>query len=89
MFTTRSQKSRIAHQESIDNNVSEGLISPVLMESGVQADQDAMVVGPSDGKSPRIENNALEGLRASLKDEITSEIKILGIPKRTAKTVET
>ena len=33
--------------------------------------------GPSRPKSPRIENSLLESLRASLKDEITSEIKTL------------
>ena len=34
-------------------------------------------VNPSRPKSPRIENSFLESLRASLKDEITSEIKTL------------
>ena len=33
--------------------------------------------GPSRPKSPRIENSLLENLRASLKEEITSEIKNL------------
>ena len=34
-----------------------------------------MVAGPSNTKSPRIENSVLEILRTTLKEEITSEIK--------------
>ena len=39
--------------------------------------QDDEVAGPSKPKSPRIENSLFESLRASLKEEITSEIKNL------------
>ena len=59
------------------DNVSEGLISPVLVGQEIQVEQDVMVEGPSSAKSPRIESSILENLRASLKDEITSEIKTL------------
>ena len=38
-------------------------------------EQDILIRGPSSAKSPRKENRALEELRASLKDEITSKIK--------------
>ena len=34
-----------------------------------------MIAGPSNSKSPRIENIVLESLKASFKEEITSEIK--------------
>ena len=39
--------------------------------------QDTDVTGPSRPKSPRVENSSLESLRASLKEEITSEIENL------------
>ena len=56
--------------------VSEELVSQVLVESEVsEVNQDLIIGGPLSAKSPRIENSALESLRASLKDEITSEIK--------------
>ena len=76
MSTTRSQKRRIAQQESTEN-VSESLISPVLARDEIQTDQNILVAGPSCVKSPRVKNSALESLRASLKDEITSENKTL------------
>ena len=41
------------------------------------ASQDVNIAGPSRPKSPRIENSFVESLRASLKEEITSEIKNL------------
>ena len=39
--------------------------------------QGVVVAGPLSAKSPRIENSILEGLRASLKEEIPSEIRDL------------
>ena len=39
--------------------------------------QDVLVAGPSRAKSPMVESNALESLRASLKEEVTSEIRTL------------
>ena len=47
----------------------------LLKVSEVQANQDILMAGPSNTKSPRIENSNLENFRASLKDEIPSEIK--------------
>ena len=76
MSTTRSQKRSNTQQESAEN-VSGGVISAVLVRDEIQVDQDVMVAGPSSAKSPRIENSIFENLRASLKDEITSEIKTL------------
>ena len=76
MATTRSQIRRNNQQESIEN-VSEGLVSPIALESVCQLDQDACIAGPSNAKSPRVENSFLESLRASLKEEITSDIKNL------------
>ena len=76
MSTTRSQKRRNDQQVG-DSNVSEGFVSPILMEVPCSSDQDVVVAGPSKPKSPRIENSLLESLRASLKEEITSEIKNL------------
>ena len=74
MSTTRSQKRRNDQQES-DRNVSESFVLPIVMENPCSSDQDVEVAGPSRPKSPRIENSLLEDLRASLKEEITSEIK--------------
>ena len=71
MSTTRSQKRRNDQQEG-DRNVSEGFLSPIVMENPCSSNQDVEVAGPS-----RIENSLLENLRASLKEEITSEIKNL------------
>ena len=76
MSTTRSQKRRNNQQEVVEN-VSEGFVSPVLVENSCPLDQDVVVAGPSKPKSPRVENSVLESLRVSLKEEITSEIKSL------------
>ena len=76
MSTTRSQKRR-NDQQSTSENVSEGLISPIVVGNPCSLNQDDEVAGPSRPKSPRIENSLLESLRASLKEEITSEIKNL------------
>ena len=76
MSTTRSQKRRNNQQEVVEN-VSEGFVSPVLAENSCPLDQEIDVVGPSKPKSSRVENSALESLRVSLKEEITSEIKNL------------
>ena len=76
MSTTRSQKRRNNQQESTES-VSEGLVSPIILENVGHSEQDASIAGPSNAKSPRVENSLLESLRASLKVEITSEIKNL------------
>ena len=64
-------------QQSTGENVSESLISPIVVGNLCSSNQDDEVAGPSKPKSPRIENSLLESLRASLKEEITSEIKNL------------
>ena len=76
MSTTRSQKRRYVQQEG-DRNVSEGFVSPIVMENPCSSNQDVEVAGPSRPNLPRIENCLLENRRASLKEEITSEIKNL------------
>ena len=76
MSTTRSQKRRNNQQESTES-VSEGFVSLIMVNSSCHSDQDVNAAGPSRPKSPRIENSFLESLRASLKEEITSEIKNL------------
>ena len=62
---------------SVGESVSEGFVSPVVVENSCPLDKDVSVVGPSKPKSSRIEARFLESLRASLKEEITSEIKNL------------
>ena len=76
MSTTRSQKKRNVQQENCEN-VSESFVSPVLADNSCLLDHDADIAGPSRPKSPRVENSFLESLRASLKEEITSEIENL------------
>ena len=76
MSTTRSQKRRNNQHEAIES-VSEGFVSPVVVENSCPLEQDVSVAGPSKPKSPRVEVSFLESLRASLKEEITSEIKNL------------
>ena len=76
MSTTRSQKRRNTQQENSEN-VSEGFVSPILMENSCPLTQDVGLAGPSKSKSPRVENSALESLRTTLREEITSEVKIL------------
>ena len=76
MSTTRSQK-RKNTQRDTEDIVSEGFISPINIENSRSSNQDIDVAGPSSPKSPRIENSSLESLRASLKEENASEIKIL------------
>ena len=76
MSTTRSQKRRNNQQEVVEN-VREGFVSPVIAENFCPLDQEVDVVGPSKPKSPRVEGSFLENSRASLKEEITSQIKNL------------
>ena len=76
MSTTRSQKRR-NDQQSTSENVSEGLISPIVVGSSCSLNQDDEVAGPSRPNSPGVENSLLESLRISLKEEITSEVKKL------------
>ena len=76
MSTTRSQKRKNYQQESTES-VSEDFVSPIIVNNSCPLDKDVSVAGPSVPKSPRIENILLESLRASLKEEITSEIKNL------------
>ena len=76
MSTTRSQKRRTNQQEAIES-VSESFVSPVVVENSCPLDQDVNMAGPSKPKSPRVEGSLLESLRASLKEENTSENKNL------------
>ena len=76
MSTTRSQK-RKNNQQEINKSVSEGFISPVVVENPRSVDQDGSVAGPSKPNSPRVENSFLKSLRAFLKEKVTSEIKNL------------
>ena len=76
MSTTRSQKRKNTQQEN-NENVSEGFVSPVIIGNSCSSEQDVGVAGPSNPKSPRVENSLLDSLRISLKEEITSEIKNL------------
>ena len=76
MSTARSQKRKNNQQESTES-ASEGFVSPIVVGNPCPLDQNAIVAGPSKPKSPRIEGSFLESLRASLKEEITSEIKNL------------
>ena len=75
-MSTISQKRRNDQQESTEN-VSETINSPVLVGNADLSDQDVAIAGPSSTKYPRIENSVLEGLRASLKEKMTSEIRSL------------
>ena len=74
--STRSQKRR-NNQQGSSEIVSEIISSPILVENGESSDQDASIAGPFSAKTPRIENSVLEGLRVSLKEEITSKIRSL------------
>ena len=76
MSTTRSQKRKNTQQEN-NENVSEGFVSPVIIGNLCSSEQDVGIAGPSNPKSPSVENSLLESLRISLKEEITSEIKNL------------
>ena len=76
MSTTRSQKRKNTQRE-VDDNVSEGFVSPINMENSCLLDQNVELAGPSRPKSPRVENSFLERIRSSLKEEITSEIRAL------------
>ena len=62
-----------------EKSVSGGLVSPIILENVCHSDQDVSIAGPSSAKSPRIENNFLESLRASLKEQINSEVKNLRV----------
>ena len=89
MSTTRSQKRKNIQQENSEN-VSGGF-SRIVVENTCFSAQDVSTAGPSKPKSPRIENSLLESLRASLKEEITSEIKnlLIEFQKGNDETLET
>ena len=76
MSTTRSQKRKKNSQDNPEN-VSEMIIPTTLQVSTDLNQQDILIAGTSSAKSPRIENSVLEELRASLKDKISSERKVL------------
>ena len=76
MSTTRNQRSTNNQQENYES-ASEYLVSPIVTENNHFVDHDVRSPGPSRSKSPRVESSALESLRTSLKDEITSELKSL------------
>ena len=65
------------NQQESTKSVSEGFVSPIVLENSCPSDQDTFAAGPSRPKSPRIENGFLESLRASLKEKITSKIRTL------------
>ena len=50
--STRNQKRRIFHQEG-NENVSESMVPPILVENEIPVDQDVLIAGPSSSKSPR------------------------------------
>ena len=74
MSTTRSQKRRNNSQDNPEN-ASEVIIPTSLQVNTDLSEQNTLIAGPSSAKSPRIEKSALEELRASLKDGITSDIR--------------
>ena len=90
MSTTGSQKRKNNQQESTES-VSEGFVSSIIVGNSCLLEQDAIAAGPSKPKSPRIDGSFLESLNASLKEEITSEIKNLLVesPKRDVETAKT
>ena len=75
-MSTRGQKRKITFQGSAEN-VSENVVSPILIKNGGLREPDVMIAGPSHPKSPRNENSTLESMRASLEEELTSEFKNL------------
>ena len=64
-------------QQGSSESVSEGFISPIMVGNSCSLNQDDSIAGPSKPKSPRVENSFLESLSATLKEEITSEVKNL------------
>ena len=62
-------------------NTSEDLVSPVLVVNEELNEQEVVIAGPFRAMSPRMENS-FGNLRASSKEEITSEIKGLLIESR-------
>ena len=73
-MSTRSQNIKYKYQENPER-VCEKLVTPVLVHIVDLSEQNVMIAGTSITNSPRVENSVLESLRASLKKEITSEIK--------------
>ena len=57
MSTKRSQKKKNNQEESTES-VTEGFVSPIMVENSCPLDQDVVVAGPSKPKSPRIENSS-------------------------------
>ena len=55
--------------------MNESLVYPIPVENVGLGDQDVMLAEPFSAKSQRVERIELENLKASLKEERTSEIK--------------
>ena len=70
---TRTLKVKAVHQE-VAKNVSQGLISTVLIENVDVGEQDVMMASPSRSKSPMVEKSKLDNVRMSLKEEITFDV---------------
>ena len=70
-MSTRIQRKKNIQQE----NVSDCNFSFVLVVNVDLDESDVMVAGPFKAKSPGVEGCALERIRVSLKEEITSERK--------------
>ena len=58
-MSTRSQKRKTNHQNGTEN-VSENLVSPVLVGGMDPSEPDVMVAGPSKDKSSSVENSILD-----------------------------
>ena len=78
-MSTRSQKSKATRQDvkEIPEVVDPNLISPGSVENVDPNEQNVLIAGPSRPKPPRVKGSLLAKLRASLKQEINSEIKTL------------
>ena len=72
MSTTRSQKRRNNLPEST-KNVSDGLVSPVVVEILEFLEKDVSVAGSSNANSPGIGNTVLESLRKRAKTRSQSQ----------------
>ena len=80
-MSIRSQKKNTVQQE-VTEIVSSIIVSTVLVEDVDLGEQDIMLECACRPKSPRVERTELEKARASLKEEMTSELNGLLVESR-------
>ena len=81
MLTTRSQKRRNNQQESTES-VSEGFVSPIVVENSFALDQDAVVAGPSEPVLKLLKPETRGNIKKNIEEETENETRSFYTPTK-------